>query len=25
VRRRRRDTTKHDLLGKIRGLFGLGD
>ncbi len=25
VRRRRRDTSKHDLLGKIRGLFGLGD
>ena len=25
TRRRRRDTTKHDLLGKIRGLFGLGD
>jgi small-conductance mechanosensitive channel/CRP-like cAMP-binding protein len=25
VRRRRRDTTKHDLLGKIRGLFGLDD
>jgi small-conductance mechanosensitive channel/CRP-like cAMP-binding protein len=25
VRRRRRDTTKTDLLDKIRGLFGLGD
>jgi len=25
VRRRRRDTTKHDLLDKIRGLFGLDD
>ena len=25
VRRKRRDTAKHDLLGKIRGLFGLRD